>query len=185
MGTSFLDKWLEYAIHAKFEVKPNSSQYEELFRGYGPLSTFSAKIAIGNALGLLPPDALHDIKIIKSIRNSAAHRIDHVSFSDEEISEQCSKLILGKPLAQSDVAKLSELAEKKWRKIGADTPRGKFAFSFFRIVTSITANMMGHILTQSPLMGSTGQDWAKEIFKRAGYDYPSMLPLSASPDTVN
>jgi DNA-binding MltR family transcriptional regulator len=45
----------------------------KLFEGFGPLSTFSAKIEFAFALGLLPRHVHTDLRTIKKVRNLFAH----------------------------------------------------------------------------------------------------------------
>ncbi len=64
----------------------------KLFEGYGPLSTFSAKIDISFAFGLIEKDVHGDLRIIKDIRNCFAHTTHFVFFSSPEIAKLCKKL---------------------------------------------------------------------------------------------
>jgi DNA-binding MltR family transcriptional regulator len=48
----------------------------KLFGGFGPLSTFNAKIEFGFALGLLPRHVYTDLRTIRKIRNLFAHKRD-------------------------------------------------------------------------------------------------------------
>ena len=50
----------------------NCEDVDQLFTGMNPLSTFSARIRIAYALGLVTEDEYHDLKIIKDVRNRFA-----------------------------------------------------------------------------------------------------------------
>ena len=52
---------------------------------YAPLSTFAGVIQIGFAYGLITSDEYHDLKVIKRIRNEAAHCPFVFSFDEPEI----------------------------------------------------------------------------------------------------
>lgn len=51
----------------------SNNMAERIFDGYGPLSTFSAKIDVAFALDLIDADVHRDLRTIKDIRNCFAH----------------------------------------------------------------------------------------------------------------
>src|SRR5579862_7756007 len=77
-----------------FKNYPPIEQFDELFEGYGPLATFSAKIAVGTVLGLINKDMRHDLGIIKRMRNGSAHSYLPVSFDASPFRERCRSLKL-------------------------------------------------------------------------------------------
>jgi DNA-binding MltR family transcriptional regulator len=91
-STGLLDDVLSLAIIHRFWVMPSDTQASQLFTGYGPLATMSAKIALGYHLGAIPKDAKHDLEIIKKMRNDYAHVYMPVSFVDKEIADRCKSL---------------------------------------------------------------------------------------------
>ncbi|MGA7562926.1 MAG: MltR family transcriptional regulator [Desulfobaccales bacterium] len=50
---------------------------EELFKSVGPLATFSARIDIAYAFGLISPLERRDLHLLRKIRNDFAHDFDH------------------------------------------------------------------------------------------------------------
>lgn len=50
-----------------------------------PLSTFSAKIKLAYALGLIPMYCFTDLEKIRRIRNATAHKYSAMSFENQEI----------------------------------------------------------------------------------------------------
>ena len=82
VGASIIDQQLEFAILTKMR-KLNRKVYEELFTGYGPLSSFSAKIAMAYALELINGPARSRLSLLRKIRNEFAHS-DDVNFSFED-----------------------------------------------------------------------------------------------------
>jgi DNA-binding MltR family transcriptional regulator len=64
------EKYLEEYIAKKFV---DDKAVAKLFEGFGPLSTFSAKIEFAFALGLLPRHVHTDLRTIKKVRNLFAH----------------------------------------------------------------------------------------------------------------
>lgn len=63
-----------------------------MFSGYGPLSTFSAKIEIAYAFDLFEADMFRDLKAIKDIRNAFAHSKDVVHFGSTSLQPLFQKL---------------------------------------------------------------------------------------------
>ena len=66
-----------------------------IFEGYGPLSTFSAKIDVAAALKLIDTDTVGDLRAIKDIRNHFAHATTIASFTHSEVADLCKKLNSG------------------------------------------------------------------------------------------
>lgn len=64
---------------------------EKLFRGYGPLSSFSAKIDMAYALDLIPDVLRRDLHVIREIRNSFAHATSPQHFDTEELQSLLMK----------------------------------------------------------------------------------------------
>ena len=75
LSTSTIDKFLELVMVLKFAAEPSRNEFEEVFRGNGPLSTFSAKISVASALGAIHGDLKHDLKLLRKIRNEFAHSL--------------------------------------------------------------------------------------------------------------
>jgi hypothetical protein len=83
---SELDNALELILLSKMRTL-NRDLKDHLFDGYGPLSTFSAKIDISYALQLIPQDVYKSLKTINKIRNKFAHTRTYLNFDDHEISQ--------------------------------------------------------------------------------------------------
>ena len=77
---SLLEAMLEAAIAVHFDRALSNTDREEIFSGYGPLATFSGKIAIAHAMVLISKESRHDLQQIKAIRNDAAHRTNGFQF---------------------------------------------------------------------------------------------------------
>ncbi len=56
-----------------------------LFSGYGPLSTFSAKIDLLYAMGILDDEFYKQVQLVRKIRNIFAHLAGPVSFADPRV----------------------------------------------------------------------------------------------------
>lgn len=92
IAVALLDELLAKAIVGRLLV-PNRTK-KALFGAYKPLSTFSAKIDLAFALGLIHENAHRDLTLMREIRNEFAHSIDPVHFNDERIAKKCKRLLL-------------------------------------------------------------------------------------------
>jgi len=91
VGASYLDEALRrmLATYLRTLTKP---QHELLFGQNQPLSSFSAKIKLSYALELIGPETLHDLDLIREIRNVFAHNLRPIDFSNASVSAACSRL---------------------------------------------------------------------------------------------
>jgi hypothetical protein len=129
MATGFLEDLLAIAIVHKFRRVPSENQTTDLFTGYGPLATLSARATLAFLLGVIGPDASHDLKIIRRIRNDFAHVITPITFESEEIASRCKSLKLKTKLKPD----LDERA--------GSGPRGSFIRSVMRVFAQILMNV--------------------------------------------
>lgn len=91
LSVSYLENALT-AFLSDFLVKDKET--DRLFKGYAPLSTFSAKIDIAFALGLIPRDMKADLNIIRRIRNHCAHKWQDIKFDSSPLSDLVDNLLL-------------------------------------------------------------------------------------------
>lgn len=92
---SFLEKFLKACMIDDLVV-------EELFQGYSPLSTFSARIACGYAFGSIGPGIKNDLTYIRKVRNHFAHHPAETSFEVSPVRELCANLSSAKPTQDQD-----------------------------------------------------------------------------------
>lgn len=92
-GGAFVEQHLQDAIEKMWPPISNTVR-ERLFTGFGPLSSFSAKIALGQAMGVLAPTAKGDIDKIRLIRNDAAHVGMPFSFDSPENRKRLSEIVM-------------------------------------------------------------------------------------------
>lgn len=65
-----------------------------MFYGQGaPLNTFSSRIYVAHAIGILGPISFRHINIIREIRNKFAHEVRRIDFSHPPIKKMCDQLI--------------------------------------------------------------------------------------------
>ncbi|SNT01784.1 Mannitol repressor [Tardiphaga sp. OK246] len=84
-GAAVLEDVLRGAIEHRFSHM-SEKELAELFDGTAPLSTFSAKIKIAYAMGIIGKLTRHDLEKLREIRNAFAHSIRHLSFDLPEIA---------------------------------------------------------------------------------------------------
>lgn len=87
---SYLDELLARAFKAKMHLTKDLTN--ELFKGFGPLSTLSARTKIAYALGWIGEDTNHDLNKMRSIRNEFAHGHTAMDFSDPSVAARCGEL---------------------------------------------------------------------------------------------
>ena len=114
LASSYLERYLEEYIAKKLV---DDKAVAKLFKGFGPLSTFNAKIEFAFAIGLLPRHVYTDLRTIRKVRNLFAHEPDSSNFLTDRIKDLCATLWC---LPRSDG---SERKEQK--------PRDQFVFSVF------------------------------------------------------
>jgi DNA-binding MltR family transcriptional regulator len=65
---------------------------DRLFVGSAPLSSFSAKIQVAYAIGLIGPKATHDLDRIREIRNAFAHAKVSITFDTDAVANTINGL---------------------------------------------------------------------------------------------
>lgn len=84
VATAMLDHELERSIKKK--LRPlNAKMSKRLFRGYGPLSTFSSRVDMAFALGITTPEIHRELNKIRAIRNLFAHSTDLLRLDKEPV----------------------------------------------------------------------------------------------------
>src|SRR5258708_23720824 len=96
---SLVDKCLEDCLH-RFFVQDSS--IDELFTGYGPLTTSASKAGVAFALGLISVEMKRDLTYIRKVRNHFAHHPSEATFDVSPVRELCSNLSLAKPIPAQD-----------------------------------------------------------------------------------
>lgn len=93
LAAANFEEWLGSIISGYF-AKLNSELKRKLFEN-GTLSTFSAKIDFGFALGFYDKDTLNKLHVIKKIRNKFAHSTKPMRFESDSILSMYRKLDKG------------------------------------------------------------------------------------------
>jgi len=81
------------ALLNQFFVEMSKSARKELFDFNGPVGTFSAKIKLAYALGLISAEVRNALDLVRGVRNKFAHLQDAVSFEDAVVAQQIDALM--------------------------------------------------------------------------------------------
>jgi DNA-binding MltR family transcriptional regulator len=84
-STAILDNLLEHAL--KRAMIPLSTEfYGRLFGSFRPLQSFSSKIVMARALGIITKEVYEELEKIRQLRNAFAHSPDLLHFESKEIA---------------------------------------------------------------------------------------------------
>ena len=119
-GAAILEDKLELLLRSYCRQDPQIIKrvVAPLFQGYAPLSTFSAKIQISFALGLIAERDFKALDLLRKLRNQFAHDKDIVSFQS----------IAYKPLADAFLASTAEsprVTQDEWERITQSRPSAR------------------------------------------------------------
>jgi DNA-binding MltR family transcriptional regulator len=73
-------------------VSLSIEERDRLFTGTGPLSSFSTKIQLAYAMGIIGKKVRHDLDTIREMRNAMAHASKQINFETKEIVTLCRGL---------------------------------------------------------------------------------------------
>jgi DNA-binding MltR family transcriptional regulator len=90
-AAAVVDNRIAEALRLKM-VNLNADLRKKLFKPYGPLASFSARIDIAYALGLLSKDIAKEAHTIRGIRNDFAHATKRMNCESPGIKEECEQL---------------------------------------------------------------------------------------------
>ena len=88
---AYLDGLLKKALQNSFVE--DKTVIQELVEGNGPISSFSCRINIAFAIGIISSNVRHDLNLIRKIRNDFAHAHHELMFEDHKIKNRCDSLI--------------------------------------------------------------------------------------------
>lgn len=105
LASSYLEEAIGDYIKSFLVQDPS---IEELFEGHGALSSFSARIGIAFALGLITKKMRNDLNSIRKVRNHFAHHPTETSFQVSPVRDLCSNLLGAEPSSEDDGIILQE-----------------------------------------------------------------------------
>jgi hypothetical protein len=104
LAASFLEDRLQKAILAR--LVHDKVVIGEMFKGYGPLATFRAKIDLAFLMSIIGAPMRQHLHRIREIRNRFAHRLDVHHFEAIEIKDLSRKLPRIKDIANGFCTRL-------------------------------------------------------------------------------
>jgi hypothetical protein len=90
LAASVLEDHLTEVIKTRMER--NVKIESKMFKGYGPLASFAAKIDLGFLIGLYSLSVHKQLNYIREIRNEFAHNLEPLSFRSQRIKDLCAHL---------------------------------------------------------------------------------------------
>jgi len=87
---SIIEKQLEDILRKR--ILGSNKQLKELFTGFGPMSSFSAKIKLAYSFGIITSEASAELDRLKRIRNLFAHDPNLITFESKNIISMCESL---------------------------------------------------------------------------------------------
>ena len=104
VGAEMLNEDLELLIRSRMRILRLELD-GDIFKGFGPLSSFSGKTKLAYALQMIDDDVFHDLNVIRDVRNHFAHSYSDDSPGDDWVVAQAKSLQHG----VTDDKKLEEL----------------------------------------------------------------------------
>jgi len=95
VGVALLDANLERAFRTVMLEALSQNDLSDLFEGpTAPLGSYSGKVRVAHAFGMIGDKSFADLKILGQVRNRFAHKLEIRSFEQEEIRQLCDQLRL-------------------------------------------------------------------------------------------
>lgn len=90
VGASYLEERLTATLRQG--LQQDDEVASRMFKGHGPLATFSAKIEIGYLLGAYRAHTRKKMHTVREIRNAFAHSSTKITFKTQRIKDLCKNL---------------------------------------------------------------------------------------------
>lgn len=110
LAGSYIESYLAGFLKAHMINEANT---EKLFTQFGPLSSFSQRIEISYAFGLIEKSAYEDLHVIRKIRNYFAHHPKDASFDSSPVRDWVDNLGVSGPLVTSEESPELKITDKK------------------------------------------------------------------------
>lgn len=138
---SLLDEILSMLLRA-FLVRDVQNSDDELFGSQGAFATFSAKIKVAFALGLISSDERRELDTIRRIRNDFAHQLGALSFDDPSVRDRCGALVLPERLYVPERIPLRKSANEPLPVLDLTFPEGVSSRERFRMSVVHTMHVL-------------------------------------------
>jgi len=142
MAAAYLSDRLSELI--RLNLVDHNEVIESLFGAMRPLGTFSARIDMAFAMGLIGPAGRRDLHLIRKIRNDFGHVAGFLDFSQPGIASRCLEL-------------------RHNIKDAADGPRAHFISAAFGICGLLIGTMIMSVQPTVAQDGPLGQDQRQRV----------------------
>jgi hypothetical protein len=88
VAAALVEDFLGGALRSKM-IKMGPSDERDLFGSSGVLGSFSNKIKLASALGIIRGRTVHDLNVLREIRNAFAHTLLDLNFETPELVTMC------------------------------------------------------------------------------------------------
>lgn len=92
VGAATVDHCLAMALVCTLSIRDAAHTDSLFYKSGAPLSNFSARIAVGRAVGLFGDTIETKLTIIRRVRNTFAHSVRPLLFTEPLIAAECMKL---------------------------------------------------------------------------------------------
>lgn len=126
---TWIDIALQGSVESMFRPGLSKERLKRLFDFEGVIGSFGARINVGYALGIFGEKTLHDLEIIRLIRNEFAHCRRPLAFEVKEVRDVCTHFQIPdtpqslKPLIFNQLPNL-----EKWGRIWEDHSHPQMRF---------------------------------------------------------
>jgi len=125
LAATLLESSLEELLTSQM-IRLSRDDFDQLFSGDAPLSSFSAKIRIARAFKMVHKSTASELIIVKEIRNVFAHAQVSVSFETPVIAQQITRLTTVDELKDPMWDDVRGETGKIYKLLRTDTPRMKY-----------------------------------------------------------
>jgi len=171
LAEAFLEDRLTKAILAR--LKEDKIVVGEMFKGYGPLASFKAKIDLAFLMSIIETPMHVNLHRIRKIRNRFAHRLEAHDFEVPIIRDLCDKLL--------HISTITSIKQEMEQELGkTDRDLGVFAIWLSPMVTlsDTPRNAYMNTIKIILLMIEVGTHFATKDRTGVGFSLALAVPAS-------
>lgn len=146
VAAAYIEDVLDEVLKQKIaEIKPSKGFVKNLFDLSGPLSSFSSKIAICYAFGLISKATYEDLSILRKLRNKAAHCHSEIDIDNQDTVNQILSLRCVKVASERVAANKMKRYDIKLKKTNQNTEKIKNTGLTDKEYSTLTARIRGFV----------------------------------------
>jgi hypothetical protein len=108
---AMLEDKLEVALRKRIAANVGEAATDKLFAYNGPMGTFSARIEIARAFGVIERETCNQLHTLRAMRNACAHSQKPISFAVKELGDALNLFVTGNDSFHSDLTKRRDAPE--------------------------------------------------------------------------